>query len=225
MRNILLSFLMLATCRPIFSQAFSFGAAYSYCYAPQWDKAIQTYNFSRPFLENKQPLIQHGFAITTSWFGSSTGNFHHGFSLGYNMYRSSVENTNLNNLLVAHLVTPGYLLHFAPSENENGYYGNFSISAVLGGVFRKIDGEAYLSDGSRVKGLGIGGQLHCEIGYEFALAGKISFAPNFALGYTPYYYSPSTEAVINQTQNLSGKTSTGIFQIEAGIRFHINRSE
>ena len=33
---------------------------YKYLYSNQWDKAIQTYNFSRPDLIEKQPLLMNG---------------------------------------------------------------------------------------------------------------------------------------------------------------------
>ena len=37
--------------------------SYQYLNVPQWDKAIQTYNLSRPNLTSKQPLLKHGYSI------------------------------------------------------------------------------------------------------------------------------------------------------------------
>ena len=41
------------------AQEFKIDASYNYMFANQWDKAIQTYNFSRPFNYEKQPLLMH----------------------------------------------------------------------------------------------------------------------------------------------------------------------
>ena len=37
------------------SQQIEVDLSYKYIFANNWDKAIQTYNFSRPFLTEKQP--------------------------------------------------------------------------------------------------------------------------------------------------------------------------
>ena len=43
-----------------YSQETHIGFSYEYLYCPQFDKAIQTYNFDRPFLNEKQPLFLNG---------------------------------------------------------------------------------------------------------------------------------------------------------------------
>ena len=39
------------------AQEFRTDVSYKYMFSNKWDKAIQTYNFSRPFIETKQPLL------------------------------------------------------------------------------------------------------------------------------------------------------------------------
>ena len=60
-----LTFILLLSMTGIssFAQSISFGVSYNYLYSKQLDKSIQLYNFSRPFLENRQPLFING--ITT----------------------------------------------------------------------------------------------------------------------------------------------------------------
>jgi hypothetical protein len=41
------------------------------------------------------------------------------------------------------------------------------------------------------------------------------------LGYTPYIYSPNSEAVFNQTTGLVSNNWTGIFTTQVGLSFHI----
>ena len=46
---VLLSLLLLKFCFSM-AQEFKIDVSYNYLYSNQWDKAIQTYNFSRPFV-------------------------------------------------------------------------------------------------------------------------------------------------------------------------------
>ena len=54
------------------SQEIEVDLSYKYMFANNWDKAIQTYNFSRPFLTEKQPLFIHGINGSVSYIFAET---------------------------------------------------------------------------------------------------------------------------------------------------------
>ena len=49
------------------AQEFKADVSYKYMYSNQWDKTIQTYNFSRPFLKENQPLLMNGLNTSVSY--------------------------------------------------------------------------------------------------------------------------------------------------------------
>ena len=55
------------------------------------------------------------------------------------------------------------------------------------------------------------------------LKNKNYLSPFIALGYTPYLYSPNTEAVINQTKGLLEKNWTGALTGQIGFSFHLRK--
>jgi hypothetical protein len=76
----------------IFSQNISIQSSYQYLCVPQWDKAIQTYNFSRPHLLDKQDLLRHGYNINVLF---DIGFDHFIPSFSYSYFKSISENSNL----------------------------------------------------------------------------------------------------------------------------------
>ena len=107
---VLLSLLLLKSSFSI-AQEFKIDVSYNYLYSKQWDKAIQTYNFSRPFIAEKQPLLIHGLNSSLSYIFKSTKNLRHGINVSYSYFRSSAENENLENILKLHFLNLGYVLH------------------------------------------------------------------------------------------------------------------
>jgi hypothetical protein len=62
------------------SQEIETDLSYKYMFASNWDKAIQTYNFSRPFLTEKQPLFMHGINGSISYIFKSENKFKQGLN-------------------------------------------------------------------------------------------------------------------------------------------------
>jgi hypothetical protein len=205
------------------AQEFKTDVSYKYMFANQWDKAIQTYNFSRPFISEKQPLLMHGLNASISYIFKSTKNLRHGINLSYSYFRSSSENENLENVLNLHSLNLGYILHYENNDMLKGLYTDLIISATSSGLFRKVNGEAFEYDDTKSKAFGIGGDIALKLGYCVKLKNKNYLSPFIALGYTPYLYSPNTEALINQTKGLLGKNWTGILTTQIGLTFHIRK--
>ena len=197
--------------------------SYKYMFANQWDKAIQTYNFSRPFISENQPLLMHGLNASISYIFKSTKNLRHGINLSYSYFRSSSENENLENVLNLHSLNLGYILHYENNDMLKGLYTDLIISATSIGLFRKVNGESFEYDDTRSKAFGIGGDLSIRAGYYLNLKNKIYLSPFVLVGYTPYIYSPNSEAVINQTKGLVSNNLNGIFTTQIGLTFHIRK--
>ena len=224
MRAILLGMLFF-TFNSIKAQEFRTDISYKYIFANKWDKAIQTYNFSRPFLEEKQALLMHGLNASVSYIFKSSSSFKHGINISYSYFKSSAENENLNNILNLHFLNLGYIIHYENNEKTKGLYTDLIISAVSSGLFRNVNDEPFEYDGTRTKAFGIGGDMSVRAGYYLNLKNKINLSPFVLVGYTPYFYSPNSEAVINQTKGLVSNNWTGIFTTQVGLTFHIRHQQ
>lgn len=215
MRHILFAILIVISCSAS-AQSFHYGLGYNYTFSPQWDKAIQSYNFSRPELSEKQPLLMHGCYANASvlFFGLRHA---HGISLTYNLARSAAENTNFTSVLGLHMISTGYFWHSERVVVPDHFYFDAGASLLLGGIFRKVNGEALIDEDSNIKAFGIGGEVNVGAGYHILITQKLALAPFVQLCYSPYYYSPRSEALLNQTIELTGKKWTGIFTGRIGI--------
>lgn len=203
------------------AQEFRSDVSYKYMFANKWDKAIQTYNFSRPFFTEKQPLLIHGLNTSVSYIFKSSKRLKHGINLSYSYFKSSVENENLNNTFNLHFLNLGYIIHYQNNENAKGLYADLIISAVSSALFRNVNDEPFEYDETRSKAFGIGGDLSIRAGYSLSLKNKIQLSPFALVGYAPYIYSPNSEVVINQTKGLVGYNWTGIYTTQIGLIFHI----
>jgi hypothetical protein len=224
MRVVLLGILFF-TLNSVIAQEFRTDISYKYIFANKWDKAIQTYNFSRPFLEEKQPLLIHGLNASVSYIFKSSKSLQHGIDLSYSYFRSSAENEKLNNILNLHFLNLGYIIHYHNIEKAKGLYTDLIISAVSSGLYRNVNDEPFEYDDSRSKAFGIGGDLSIRAGYYINLKNKIYLSPFVLVGYTPFLYSPNSEAVINQTKGLVGNNFTGILSTQVGLTFDIRHQK
>jgi hypothetical protein len=222
MRTILLGILFFAL-NDIIAQEFKTDISYKYIFANKWDKAFQTYNFSRPFLEEKQPLFMHGINASASKIFKSSGELKHGIHFSYSYFRSYAENENLINILHLHFINLGYVVHFENNEKTKGLYTDLIISMVSSGLYRNVNGEPFEFDESRAKAFGVGGDLSIKAGHCFNLKNNIRLSPFALVGYTPYIFSPNSEALINQTKGLVNNNWTGIFSTQVGLSFHIRK--
>ncbi|HEU4718500.1 MAG TPA: hypothetical protein VFU15_11725 [Bacteroidia bacterium] len=220
MKKLIAAFVLLLFCRCSFALENKLELSYTYLYSGQWDKAIQAYNFSRPFLANQQPLFMNGLNASASHIFKPHKVFSYGITVSYLYFRSSVKNENFLNTLNLHFADIGWLVHFENTEKPDGFYSELAFSAVSSGLFRTVNRKSFRYDGARAKAFGIGGDIHLKAGYEFSAKNNFFISPFAALGYTPFLFSPNTEGVINQTTGLTGRRWTGIVQVQAGIALH-----
>jgi hypothetical protein len=208
-----------------FAQEFKADISYKYMFANQWDKAIQAYNFSRPFITEKQPLLRNGLNASVSYIFKTNKNLQHGVNIAYSNFGSLSENENLANKLNLHFLNISYLIHHENPKKLKRFYTDFIVSVISSGLFRKINGEPFEYDDTKSKAFGIGGDIGFKLGYYIKFRNKIYLSPFIALGYTPYFYSPNTEVVINQTKDLICKNWTEIITTQIGFTFHIRQQK
>ena len=205
------------------AQEFKAAISYTYIYSNKLDKAIQTYNFSRPFITEKQPFLIHGFSPSFAYIFKSNKVLKHGVNLSYSYFRSHAENKYFENTLYLHFLNLGYILHYEYKEKLSGLYTDFIISATTNGLFRSVNGEPIGSDDTTVEAFGIGGDLNLKLGYNLKSKKKYLFSPFVSISCTPYFYAPYSEAVINQTMGLIENNWTGIVAAQIGLAFHIKK--
>ena len=203
------------------SQEIEVDLSYKYIFANNWDKAIQTYNFSRPFLTEKQPLFMHGINGSASFIFKSENKFKQGINASYSHFSSYVENVNFVNQLNLHFLNIGYILRYENTERLRGLSTDFILSASSSALFRNVNDEPFIYDDARSKAFGIGGDLSIKTSYSFNLKNNIRLSPFIQLGYTPYLFSPNTEAVINQTTGLVAPNFTDVFSSQIGVKVRV----
>ncbi len=195
--------------------------SYAYLYAKAWDTNIQTYNFSRPFLANPQPLLQHGLGSSFSYIFQNERKIQHGLALGYNYFGSYANNTNFENKLNLHFLDLGYVLHYENPEKMKNFYVDAKVSASSSVIFRLVNNENLLVDETDMKAFGIGAKLSLKTGYFFRLTKTFYMGPFVEGAWSPIFFSPNTEAVINQTKRLVSKSTTGLFSLRLGVAFQL----
>lgn len=200
------------------SQKFELDFSYKYMFASKWDKAIQTYNFSRPFLSENQPLFIHGINGSASYIFKSENKFKQGINASYSHFSSYAENVNFVNQFSLHFFNVGYILRHTSTEKFKGLTTDFVLAATSSALFRNVNDEPYVYDEMRSKAFGIGGDLSVRTSYSFNIKNKIRLSPFVQVGYTPYLFSPNTEAVINQTRGLAAPNFTDVFSSQVGLR-------
>jgi len=203
------------------SQEIEVDLSYKYMFANNWDKAIQTYNFSRPFLTEKQPLFMHGISGSASYIFKSENKFKQGINVSYSHFTSYAENVNFVNQYNLHFFNLGYMLRHESAGNLKGLCTDLILSASSSVLFRNVNDEPLIYDDVRSKAFGIGGDLSIKTSYSFNLKNNIRLSPFIQIGYTPYLYSPNTEAVINQTTELTTPDFTGVFTSQIGVKVRV----
>lgn len=88
----------------------------------------------------------------------------------------------------------------------------------------KINYSTFIYDDSRSKAFGVGGEISYKIAYKLHESKRIKLYPYFQIAYSPYLYSPMTEAVINQTKNLVAKNWGTNYSFQIGCRFQFQKA-
>ncbi len=205
------------------AQEFKIELSYKYIYSDQWDKIIQTYNFSRPFNIKNQPLLNNGFNGSVSRIFKTNSHFSQGLNFSYSHFRSSAENQNFTNNLNLHFLNIGYILHYQNKEKNNHFYSDLIIAVTTSRLSRHLNGRPFEYDNNKSKALSIGGEADIKFGYNLQKINNKYLSTFIDIGYSPYLYSPNTETVINQTKGLVGKKWTTLLNSQLGLAYHFTQ--
>ena len=187
-------------------------------YAKQWDRSIQLYNFSRPWLIEKQPLFMHGVNAGFSYDVSSKKEFMHGLSVDFSFFRSISENKNMVNAINLYISNMGYFVRKDFSILHSNCYTEIRLALTVSGIFRRINQEPMLVDETQTRAFGIGSDIQVKFGYELPCLAGIKGSLFLAVSYAPYVYSPYSESVLNQTMGITNHYGTGIVGAQIGFR-------
>ena len=163
----------------------------------------------------------HGVNGSASYIFKSENRFKQGINASYSHFSSYAENVNLVNQYILHFLNLGYILRYESTEKSKGLTTDFILSASSSALFRNVNDEPFIYDEARSKAFGIGADLRVKTSYSFNLKNKIRLSPFIQVGYTPYLYSPNTEAVINQTTGLITPDYTGVFTSQIGVKVQL----
>ncbi|NOQ75027.1 MAG: hypothetical protein GQ574_23645 [Crocinitomix sp.] len=203
------------------SQTVRIDLGYSHLYSLQLDRAIQTYNFSRPNLTEKQPFIQHGFISAVTVYFKRNENLKSGFSAKHTYFSSSVSNPNAAIKFNYHMFDLGYALNYRKPSSK--LFGEVGVYAVVGSLTKQLNGEPFTSDGSPVHSWQFGGLINLNLGYLMTISERLKLAPFISANFSPYLSKGESESVINQTSGLVYESYTTFFRFEAGLSIHYDR--
>jgi hypothetical protein len=164
-KKLFLIMLIFGIIGPLKSQLLQFEIANNYLHANEWNKAIQTYNFSRPFLSEPQPLFRLGLNFSATYLFTNEKKLNHGIGLGYSYYNSYALNDSFSNSLLLNFLSINYVLQWKAKQTEGGLYSEMNLSIKSSGLFRRVNDEAFLVDESVSKAFGLGGDLGLKVGY------------------------------------------------------------
>jgi hypothetical protein len=170
----------------------------------EWNKAVRTYNFSRPFLENKQPLIQQGFGIGYSKLKSKKENRLSGFEFSLSGYRSAVKNENYEVALNALTLGMGYEFRFDElfEKSEMNFLLVPKMQAIGLGRWQDGDLVALEFEESTTRLLTVGACLGLGTAVQIPVGKKSSEKLTYlklGLEYYPFWWTYQSQVLLNQS--------------------------
>lgn len=221
--------MLLSTSFLVQAQEFGISLSYQYMEAQEWNKATQIYNFSRPFLENKQPLLKSGWRLDTYYLFEENKTLAWGPSFSTSYHRSSANNNNFDIDINAFLLDLGIKFQYRPLINSDKplhisftpSFSGFLLQRKLNGEIIEIEEE---EDVSKLRSVGLGIGLNTEIGYDISLGGKCYLSPVIGLSYNPFYKNVGgsrDEWIFNEASAGDFANSTSIWRVYGGLRFKI----
>ena len=201
------------------AQITSVEAAGNYLYSGQWDRAIQTLNFNR-FNFGTQPLLRFGFTVGTSYRFNKTSS-PYGLSGRYGLVWSVNDFPGRSTVLQLHQLAIHYTYTWKPSDQQPLFIclSGGALSTLL---LRKIESQYYVYDERVARAVGIGPELALRTYYTLRENSKFTWSPFLSCTYSPFLWSPQTEALINQTGGFTSNAFTMLTQVQLGVIFNIN---
>lgn len=203
----------------LWSQEFGININYQLISASEWNRATQTYNFSRPFLPNKQPLLKHGANVSLYYLGSPEKTWSFGPAVSLSIHRSHAENPNFDIGINSLLLDLGWRIQYRPEE-ENLF---LAITPSVTGVAlnRTQNGEVVVigpdEEDLTLRGFGIGAGLRAQIGYDFPIKNEWFIAPVLGASYHPYVWAQRSNIIFSESATGGLQTNTSTWGLQGGV--------
>jgi len=206
------------------AQEYGVSLAYQLINAQEWNKSTQTYNFSRPFLKEKQPLLKHGFKLGAYYLFKTKNDLSLGLASSISLNKSSAENDNFEIGISSLLLDLGMKFQYRPFGNKlQPLFLDFTPSLMFVSLARKLDGELIVIEDEdegeenslRKTGFGLG--LNFQIGYDFPIHDKFILAPMLGINYIPVVAIDQSEVVFNEATVGELKSNTSILTFQGGF--------
>ena len=204
------------------AQEYGISLAYQLIDAQEWNKATQTYNFSRPFLKEKQPLLKHGFKLGAYYLFKSKNDLSFGIATAIALNKSVAENDNFEIGINSLLLDLGVKVQYRPKSEELApFYVSFTPSLLGASLSRKLNGEIIIiedeGEENSLRKMGFGFGLDLQIGYDIPINDKFILSPMIGTNYIPVVAIDESEVIFNEA-NLGGlKSNTSILSFQGGI--------
>jgi hypothetical protein len=224
MKRLVLVALFGITCTHTNAQEHSFELGYRHLYAPRWDRMVQTYNFARPFLNEPQPLLQHGIGAGYVHTFAGTARLRSGIALDYARFISHAEATGLESRIRLHQLRIGYTARLLPKDLEGPWQVEAGLG-IIGHHLSRLVNDEPLEDGDpQQRSLGFGADIQLLVGRRAAWGDACWIVPYIAVNVAPYVHQPTAEVVINQTRGSVAGDGTFLLMATAGVRLTLGSS-
>lgn len=222
MRKVLLTLILgLIGATSLCAQQFQVSLEYQMLNARQWNKATQAYNFARPFLTEKQPLMGAGVQIGLAYLLHPENTVSFGPSVKASLHRSSSENPNFNIDINAVLLDLGMKIQYRPEMGQKRLAIGFTPSIAVVMLTRKLNGEVVVigptEEDRALRTFGAGLTLNAQAAYAFPLGDKASISPVVGFNYDPFVWAFRSEVVFNEASVGDLKSNTQIWRFQAGL--------
>lgn len=227
-RKLIIIFLFLCQSLIVLSQS-EIGASVSYKYysAPEWDNTIRTYNFMRPWLSERQPLMTNGFSVGLFYSVPLHPAIHVSPELNYSLLTSTAENNeevykigvrffaiDLNGRIYA-----GRLGKSQPQGFLKNLYLEITPSLALVMPVIKSDGEAYeVEEDEKYKPVSFAFNIGVGAGYDISLAERIKLSPYIKFRWFPNAEIEDFASTINGSAIPDLSDESPIYILNAGAK-------
>lgn len=191
-----------------------------------FDNTIRYYNFSQPFLKNKQPLLQHGFYGSLYYYGKGSGKFRPGGTFNFCYFPSLPVDKEFQFSILPKAFTLGLLAGFFPFDTLSrlsalSFDGALNFGVLSTGL--RLDGEKFMTE-EEVKYKSNTFTYNAELKINYRLVKTKSYAMGlFAnVSFWPRVYIKELAENLNGSSVANLNDKGNMFMFGVGVRQNFN---
>jgi len=205
------------------AQQTGWSVSYKTLHVTTWNEAVRTYNFSRPFLSEKSPLLSHGVGISYLKTKPTSKGWERGWDWRLSYFQTSSSSTNLDLTIAATQLSLGH--RFRLTEESEAGKRDFYLTPLLNihGLARFHNGELIEieeGEGSRrllTGGFGLGGEMALRQSLWSFKTSNISLI--LGLQYEPVRWTYQPADIFNLSLTANEKNLSDAFTFRAGFQW------